>query len=226
MKIPFTVDEFFHVFEVYNISIWPIQLLLYALAIGSVIMAFTGGPKLSQIVFFILSFFWIWSGSIYHIGHFSVINKGAYFFGIAFILQGILFFYVGVIRKKIEFKFTTRLAHILGVALILYSLLIYRVMGYYQGHVYPQSPTFGVPCPTTIFTFGILLVSMHRVPWYLIIIPLLWSLVGFFAAVNLSIKEDYGLVISGVLAAALLLFNKQKEFNGSRYKADQNQTVI
>ena len=61
-----------------------------------------------------------------------------------------------------------------------------------------------------IFTFGILLYSVHRIPWYIIIIPLLWSIVGFSAAMNLGIQEDYGLVIAGLLSAAILLFGKPK----------------
>ena len=223
MKIPFTAEEFFQVFEVYNESVWPVQLVLFALVIGAISLAVMGGRRSSQGVFFILTIFWTWSGAIYHMEYFSRINSVAYFFGSTFILQGILFFYVGVIRRKMEFKFKPQLTHIVGVVLIVYSLFIYRVIGYYQGHIFPAAPTFGVPCPTTIYTFGIILFSIHRVPWYLVIIPLLWSLVGFSAAVNLSVSEDYGLVISGGLTTALLLFYNQKEShnNGKR----QHQTV-
>lgn len=225
MKIPFTVEEFFQVFAVYNESVWPVQLVLFALAIGAISLAVMGGRRSSQAVFFILTIFWTWSGAIYHIEFFSRINSVAYFFGGAFILQGVLFFYTGVIRPKIEFRFKPQLTHIVGVVLIVYSLFIYRVIGFYQGHIFPAAPTFGVPCPTTIYTFGIILFSIHRVPWYLIIIPLLWSLVGFSAAVNLSVSEDYGLVIAGVLTTALLFFYKPGESHDNGQRQHQNQTV-
>jgi hypothetical protein len=221
MKIPFTVDEFFHIFEVYNLSIWPFQLVLYALAIGAVILALKGGRRTSQVVFFILTIFWTWSGLIYHIKYFSIINPMAYFFGGVFLLQGVMFFYLGVIRGQIELRFMPRVTHVLGVVLVLYSLLIYRMIGHYQGHLFPKAPTFGVPCPTTIFTFGILLFSVQRVPWYVFIIPLLWSLVGFSAATRLSVVEDYGLFIFGILAAVFLLLDHKKLFVGKRH----NQTT-
>jgi hypothetical protein len=226
MKLPFSVDEFFHVFKVYNESVWPAQLVLYALAIATAIIALMGGQKSSQIVFFILAIFWIWAGSIYHIEYFSAINNMAYFFGSIFIVQGIIFLYFGVFRIKVEFKFQPQISHILGVVLIVYSLLIYRVIGYYQGHIFPEAPTFGVPCPTTIFTFGILLLTIHRVPWYMFIIPFLWSLVGFSAAVNLSVSEDYGLVVAGILATVLLLFNKKMAPKRSGQARSQNQTAL
>ena len=105
----------------------------------------------------ILSFFWIWMGIIYHIINFSAINKAAYIFGAAFIFQGILFLYMGFFRQKITFRFYFDIYGITGGFLILFALILYPVLGYFQGHIYPSSPTFGLPCPTIIFTFGLLL---------------------------------------------------------------------
>jgi hypothetical protein len=68
-------------------------------------------------------------------------------------------------------------------------------------------PVFGVaPCPTTIFTFGILLWTTDRVPKYLLVIPLLWALVGTFAALSLGIPEDYALPVAALISLALLIW--------------------
>jgi hypothetical protein len=70
---------------------------------------------------------------------------------------------------------------------------------------------FGVaPCPTTIFTFGILLWATKPVPAYLLIIPLLWSFFGIIAAVNWRVYQDYGLVVAGVLGTILILIRNRK----------------
>ena len=70
---------------------------------------------------------------------------------------------------------------------------------------------FGVaPCPTTIFTFGILLWATKSVPAYLLVIPLLWSIVGMSAAVNLRVPQDYGLVVAGVLGTVLILIQNRR----------------
>ncbi len=94
-----------------------------------------------------------------------------------------------------------------------YALIIYPMLSYFNGHIFPASPTFGLPCPTTIFTFGILLWTSQRVPIFLLIIPFLWSLVGGSAAFLLGILEDTGLPIAGMLAVFLLVrrdfFNAQ-----------------
>jgi len=75
-----------------------------------------------------------------------------------------------------------------------------------NGHVYPLAPTFGLPCPTTIFTFGILLMSVGRLPYVILIIPVLWSVIGSFAIVSFGIKEDAGLLVAGLFTTAALIY--------------------
>lgn len=43
-----------------------------------------------------------------------------------------------------------------GIALIADALVLYPVWSAYSGHSYPETATFGLPCPTTIFTIGVL----------------------------------------------------------------------
>ncbi|MBA4056056.1 MAG: hypothetical protein C0490_15180 [Marivirga sp.] len=213
MKLPFSIEEFLNVFEDYNLSVWPIQLLLYVLAVITIISLFKEQPPFDSVIFFVLAFFWFWMGIVYHLIYFSPINKAAQLFGALFVVQGGIFFYCGVSKQRIRFKFRLDFAGIAGTILIVYALLIYPLLGHVLGHDFPKAPTFGVPCPTTIFTFGILIFSTTRIPWYVIIIPFLWSLVGFSAAVQLSIREDFGLVIAGGIALIILLFYKPKNIS-------------
>jgi Family of unknown function (DUF6064) len=112
-------------------------------------------------------------------------------------------FYFGLIKQKIRFNFNVGLSGMIGSGLIVYALADYPVISYFVGHIYPRSPTFGVPCPTTIFTFRLLLHSTTRVPWFIVLIPLIWSLIGFSAALNLSMKEDFGLPVAALLASPI-----------------------
>lgn len=162
MRIPFSIEEFLSVFETYNQSLWPVQLILYGLAFTAVFFLVKNKAGSSRIVFSILAFIWSWMGLVYHILYFSSINKAAYLFGALFILQGFIFLYFGVIKQTIKLKAGIMLYEGIGIVLIGYALVLYPLIGYRLGHVYPASPTFGVPCPTTIFTFGILLFSVKE----------------------------------------------------------------
>ena len=87
---------------------------------------------------------------------------------------------------------------------MLYAIIIYPILNYVFGHWWPSNPTFGWPCPRTIFTFGLLLWTNKKVPKYILIIPLIWALIGMSAAINLGIWEDLGLIVAGILGVVLL----------------------
>jgi hypothetical protein len=209
--IPFTVDQFLNVFARYNIAVWPAQILLYAIAFSAVGLALQRARDFSRSITCLLSVLWLWSGIVYHICFFSRINQAAYIFGAIFMFQSFLFVYAGVLNRKLSFSIGNTIYGIIGGLFLVYALVIYPALSYRLGHRYPMTPTFGVPCPITIFTFGILLWSKHRFPLYLMIIPLFWSLVGFSAALSLGMKEDFGLVVAGVSGFLLIVLRNRKE---------------
>jgi uncharacterized protein DUF6064 len=207
--IPFSVEEFLHVFARYNVAVWPAQLFLYAIALCAIGLSFQRSRDFSRSINGLLSALWLWSGIAYQTVFFSRINSAAYLFGAVFILQSILFFYAGVWKRELSFSFANNSYGIIGGVFFIYALFIYPVLSYELGHRYPMTPTFGVPCPTTIFTFGMLLWAKREVPLYIAIIPFLWSLVGVSAALSLGMKEDFGLVIAGLLGLILILLRNR-----------------
>lgn len=56
----------------------------------------------------------------------------------------------------------------------------------------------GVPCPTTIFPAGLLLLATPRNK-ALAIVPMIWSLIGGSAAFLLGVTSDYALLVAGAL---------------------------
>jgi Family of unknown function (DUF6064) len=205
MNPPFTIDQFLEVFKNYNRAVFPAQLVLYLISRIVIYLAVKPNSKSDKAISFILAMLWLWMGIVYHLIFFTAINKAAYLLGVVFILQGILFLVFGVLKNKLSFKFQFDRYGITGLVLVLFSLIVYPILGYTLGHIYPASPTFGLPCPTTIFTFGILLFTDKKLPIVLVIIPVVWSAVGFAAAFSLGIREDIGLAIAGGLFMVLLL---------------------
>jgi hypothetical protein len=204
MKFPFTIDEFQDVFKAYNNNIWPFQLILVALALLIVIVA-VKKPGSNSLIFSVLGSLWIWTGVVYHLVYFTAINNAAYLFGILFFIQGCIFFSLGASGTELFFRFRKDLYGITGAFLIFFSILIYPALNYFLGHVYPYSPTFGLPCPTTIFTLGLMLWLQQKFSFWVMVIPLLWSMIGFSAAFNLDMKEDISLGIAGLITLILLL---------------------
>lgn len=208
MKLPFSIKQFLQVFKEYNEAVFPIQIIFYLLAGTIVFFVIKRIAASDKIINSILAFYWLWMGIVYHFLFFGTINKAAYLFGTFFILQGMLFFYFGVIKRKISYRFRRDTLGVLGLIFLLFALFVYPLLGYLFGHVYPAAPTFGVPCPTTIFTFGALLFTDRQIPKMILIVPFLWALLGFSAATTLEIREDTFLIVAGFITTGILLFRK------------------
>jgi hypothetical protein len=209
MNLPFTTEQFLQIFADYNQAVWPAQLLLTAFALLGIGLAIWPTRHSGRIISALLALLWLWMGIVYQWLFFSTINKAAWLFGALFVIQGVFFIGCGPIRNRLSFQRPTGLRGLAGSILIVYALIIYPLIGQALGHAYPQSPTFGLPCPTTIFTLGLLLWLVPRPPIHVLIVPLLWSVIGFLAAVQLGIREDIGLLIAGLTTLILWLTQRR-----------------
>jgi len=205
MNLPFTTEQFLSVFGQYNQAVWPVQFVLNLFGLASILLAVKETGFSDRLIAMTLSFFWLWIGLAYHLAFFTAINPAAYAFAVLTVIQGIIFLIFGVFNPRLSFHFRPNVYGLIGALMILYAMVIYPVLGYKLGHIFPESPTFGLPCPTTIFTFGLLLWTDSKVPRSVLVIPFLWSLVGFSAALTLGILEDTGLLVAGIVGVVLII---------------------
>ena len=206
MNLPFTTDQFLSVFKEYNQSVWPTQVILILIALLLLYFLFREKIYSNSLISAGLALFWLWMGIVYHLIFFSQINPAAKIFGALFIIQAVLFIYYGIIKHNLEFKYKKNIIGFISIVFFLYALIFYPLLGYALGNRYPEMPTFGLPCPTTIFTFGLIMLLENRKK-QLFIIPILWSIIGFGAAIKLGIFQDIGLLIAGA-ASLVILFIK------------------
>jgi hypothetical protein len=204
MNLPFTLDQFLQVFAAWNTALWPLQVLATVLGVVSVVLLFRPGPTAARIIWGILSLFWSVMAIGYYWMFFTAINPAAILFGALFLLQAVLFLVEGVIRGRIRFDQVTKARLGLAGVLVAYALIVYPLIGLLVTHPYPATPLFGVaPCPTTIFTLGVLAVARYPHVLRLALIPLAWSLVGGSAALQLGVLQDHGLPLAAGLWLAL-----------------------
>ena len=204
--LPFTTEQFLAVFANYNSAIWPTQIAAYLLGGIAVALLLRKTPVSDRVVAAILAVMWLWTGIGYHGRWFSAINKAAFLFAALYIVQGCYLIYAGVYRRQLRFGIRWGLATWAGAAFVAYAAIVYPLIGRATGHSYPEMPMFGVtPCPVTIFTFGMLLLTIGPVPRWLLVIPAVWSLIGGSAAILLDVPQDWLLLLSGCIAVPLLI---------------------
>ncbi len=220
MTLPFTQQQFLAVFESYNLAIWPAQIIFQVAGCYTVYLLFKPGSRRDKIITAVLLSMWLWNGAAYHLLFFSAINKLAYAFAALFLIQAGLFFLTGLLKGDLSFSGPKiGVPTVLGLAAVVYAIVVYPILGTLAGHGFPRSPMFGVaPCPTTIFTFGLLMLANPGVPKYLLAVPLAWSMIGFGAALNLGMIEDTGLLISGFTGTAVILVRELRKQAPERKK--------
>ena len=207
--LPFTAEQFFAVFASYNRSMWPWPFVLAAAA-AAVVVATWLRPELGRrTVPGFLAILWIWSGVAYHLAHFARVNPAAYVFGGFFVVQGILWAWAAG-RGWLDFGTARDGAGILGTIGIAYALAIYPLLGSLLGPRYPATPTFGAPCPSTIFTFGILLWAGPPVPIRLVIIPALWAVLAAPMAMRWGVLQDAAMPLIAAAAVILLTLRNRR----------------
>lgn len=201
--LPFTERQFFDLFERYNEAIWPLQIVAYALgtiAVGAILISRRWGAAASLSA---LALLWLWTGISYHWVFFSSINPVARVFAALFIAQALILAFAAL-RGRIRFVASGGAAHAAAWLFMLYAAALYPLLNMFLGHAYPRGPSFGVtPCPLVIFTFGVLLLSTHRLGWVVWVIPVVWAAIGGSAALLLNVLPDLALPIAAALGLVL-----------------------
>lgn len=209
MNIPFTPEQFFAVFRTYNEALWPAQIVLLALAVTAIALIALQRSWSSVGVSAILALLWGWLGLAYHLAFFTAINPLAYVFSGVSVAGAVVFAWQGVVRRTLTFRFARNWRTVAGVCLVVFALILYPAWSAYAGHSYPALPTFGLPCPTTIFTIGILALLVAPYPRSPFVVPVLWCMVGVQGAFLLDVPEDLGLLVAGLIGAILMLWPAQ-----------------
>ena len=151
----------------------------------------------------ILAFLWAWIALAYHLAVFTRINPLAYAFSALSLAGALAFLWQGVVRRRLQFAWVGGGRAIVGTGLIVFALVVYPAWSWYAGHSYPAMPTFGLPCPTTLFTIGLLAFLVPPSPRGVFVVPILWCFVGGQAAFLLGVYPDLGLLAAGVIGVVL-----------------------
>jgi len=193
MVIPFTIDQFYGVFRDYNTAVWPVQWVLSALGLAAVVAALRPQPWTSIAVSAGLGFLWAWIALAYHLAFFARISPAAYGFAALSAAGAIVFIWQGG-RRRLAFRWVSGVRATVRIVLIAFALVVYPVWSAYAG----------LPCPTAIFTIGLLCFATPPTPRSPLIVPLLWCFVGAQAALFLGVPPDLSLIAAGVVGAALI----------------------
>lgn len=207
MDLPFTAQQFFDVFRRYNETVWPAQIGLIAIGFFAAFATYRANAQRSwrwaQSAIVLLAALWLWTGIVYFTMFFAAITPAGKVFGSLFIVQAGLLL-ISTFAQRATFEPESRTNEIAALAVIAYALLLYPMLGLALGQRYPAIPTFGAPCPLTIFTFGVFCLFPAFIPRYVMAVPLVWTVISSYAAFGFGVYEDLGLIVAAVTAIVVM----------------------
>jgi hypothetical protein len=205
MQLPFTSEQFFDLFVAYNGTLWPAVVALWIASAVIVALRLSASHQHDRWVSALLVAHWMWSALAYHVAFFTRINPAAWLFAALFLGQAVLLFRVGVVQRRLSFAPWGNAWAPFAWGLIAYSLA-YPVINAIDRGSLLGIPTFGLPCPTTILTAGVLMLATPR-GWSLSVIPVIWAVIGGSATFLVGVYADVALPIAGV---ALAIFSVRR----------------
>lgn len=217
MKLPFTQTQFLEVFAAYNEAVWPLQIVLNAVAIAMLIVAIRAPEKAGRLVCIGLPCSGRGSRSAITCPSSGRSIQRLFFAGISLAAAG-TFLWLGVFRSSLQFHCPHGRPEDHRPCRNLVRAVGYPIIGKATGHSYPATPTFGLPCPTTIFTFCILLMGARPLPRWVLAAPMAWAAIGVAAAFSLGVSQDFALVVMLMLGSYMLVFNQRPAKRASHPK--------
>jgi hypothetical protein len=217
-----TGEQLLDAFAAYNQQIWPMHIIAYVLGAIAVFLAIKKSLWASRVIIGVLAFFWLWVALLFWLPSAGQGFTIGYAFLVLFVIQGVLFL-IQAIKPGITFGTHNKFQTIAGLTMIFYVMVGYPLIGILVGHNYPQAAFIGLfPCPLTLFTFGLLLLTSSVVPIILLVIPAFW---GFSSVIWISIGiwEDIGLLL-GSLVSIVLILRRNKKLKAEEQSKNQGKS--
>jgi Family of unknown function (DUF6064) len=204
------VEAFWQMIAGYNATYWPLQIVAFVLGVAVVGLAAWHPRGSGGAISAILAGFWVWVGVVFNVTYFARVSRMAVALAVLFVIEAVILIWSDAVSRRLGFRIRADAYGVVGGVLVFYAMVGYLGLEYLLGRVYPRSLPFGmVPCPTAIFTLGVLLWSRPRLPRSVLVIPTVYALTGVIP-VSKGLVEDVGLVVAGVLAACMMVLRDRR----------------
>jgi hypothetical protein len=175
----FSPRTYYRMIERYNEELWPAHLLTLALGCVILVMLLRPKPGQQRIIWSTLGLLWIWIGWTFLWRRYATINWAVVYLLPLLGLQALLLLRAAWLGKSADFDITAGTPRKVGLALFAGSLVLHPAVAPLVGRSWRQAEVFGMaPDPTVIATLGLVLQASNRIPWWLMIVPVVWCFVS------------------------------------------------
>jgi hypothetical protein len=200
----FSPRTYYRLFELYNDSVFPVQVVAVALGLALLVLLRRPGPLPGRLAGAILAAAWLWVAIAFHWVRYATINWAAVFFAAAFLVE------TACLAAAIFANFWLLRRGIVGLGLIALSIA-YPLVAPLSGRPWSQAEFVGLaPDPTVVATLGALLLARGWRRWALAIVPLAWCAVGGATLWTMEAPDAWILPLAGAVFIGAAIFEKHQ----------------
>ncbi|AGA34612.1 hypothetical protein TVNIR_2975 [Thioalkalivibrio nitratireducens DSM 14787] len=209
--LPYSAEVLHALWGQYNHALWPLQIPLLVFTIAAIALARRrGGERASRAIGWVLVLGWSWTAIGYHWLYFTQIHFAAPTYAVLFAVQALLLGWSLALRGGCRFRLRADLSGIGALALVAWAIIGYPTADLLAAASWPEFRlVVAAPGPTALFTLGLLLLVEPRIPFHLVVIPLLWLAVDALSGWALGIPWDSLPMAAGLLAVALMVLKNR-----------------
>lgn len=189
----------------YNDVTWPLQILLFAVAVYLTCQVFAmPGAKTDILMKVFLSLAFAWNGVAFFLVFLR--NPISMLVGAPLFIVVAILFAADVRAKRTHFRLPAeRWRKVLTVLWIAVTLL-YALLGWPLGHRYPRTILPLFPCPLTVFALALIAAGAPMADKRVFALLIAWSLMGLPKCLGaLDCHEDCLLFAAGVYGLVMLI---------------------
>jgi hypothetical protein len=200
----FSPRTYHRLFELYNVAIWPLQILALAIGVAIVALLLSRTRHRDRTVAGLLAICWLWAGWAFLYGRYAQVNWVAPWFALAFVLEGLLLVGFGVLGGHVAFDPAESVRTRIAAALAALVVVGYPLLAPAFGRAWTTAEIFGVaPDPTVLATVSALAVGRGWLRVCLLMIPLLWCAITI--ATLRAMREPEAIVVGAAAIAIVAL---------------------
>lgn len=199
---PFSADVYVSLFERVNDTVWPWHFVIVVLLVA---LWRTERPRWWLVFFWHASLAVAW---FYFYGPLAELLWASWVFGLSFVAGAVALGIHALLHWVDRFSSERDPTYYLGVVLFLIGLVGYPLLNLATGRSLAAVEVFGLaPNPTILATIGFVL-TLRPIPWWLLIVPVLWSFVATAIGVALGQPLHYTLTIAAPVAIGATIYNR------------------
>jgi Family of unknown function (DUF6064) len=174
----FSPRTYYRLFELYNLAVWPWQIVAFALGLTVLALWLRGGSWRGRAIAGILAACWLWLAWAYLLVRYDTINWAASYFAFGFAIEAALLVWSGIIRNGLRLRRRRDAVTMTGLGMFSLALFVWPLIGLLFGRPMVRAEVFGVaPDPTVVATLGVILAA-ERTRWDLLVVPVFWCAIS------------------------------------------------